>query len=69
MGATRSRVVSGTHLAELAPGYLARTGHQPGVKADTTRSSERDDPMEKSKPGEVSSGTTLAACVRRSGKA
>jgi hypothetical protein len=34
MDATASLVVSGTHLAELAPGYLARTGQRPGVKAD-----------------------------------
>ena len=34
MDATRYLVVSGTHLAELAPGYLAHTGQQPGVKAD-----------------------------------
>ena len=34
MDATRYLVVSGTQLAELAPGYLARTGHRPGVKAD-----------------------------------
>jgi hypothetical protein len=34
MDATRYLVVSGTRLAELAPDYLARTGHRPGVKAD-----------------------------------
>ncbi len=34
MDATRYLAVSGTHIAELAPGYLARAGHRPGVKAD-----------------------------------
>jgi hypothetical protein len=32
--ATRYLAVPGTNIAELAPGYLARTGHRPGVKAD-----------------------------------
>ena len=34
MNATRYLAVSGTNIAELAPGYLAHTGHRPGVKAD-----------------------------------
>jgi hypothetical protein len=34
MYATRYLAVSGTNIAELAPGYLARAGHQAGVKAD-----------------------------------
>jgi Terminase RNaseH-like domain len=34
MDATRYLAVSGTTIAELAPGYLARAGHKAGVKAD-----------------------------------
>jgi hypothetical protein len=34
MDTTRYLAASDTHLAELASGLLARTGHGPGVKAD-----------------------------------
>jgi hypothetical protein len=34
MDEMRYLAVSGTNIAELAPGGLAPTGHRPGVKAD-----------------------------------